>query len=359
MQQVNKTIKSFILLLLLIPLNLIGQLKDYEDSYKRLIQRGVIDKSKAEYYDSINNIYSNFYYGFSYKKPKNWQNDNGSGMVSVFRTYNYDSFINLSVNVLKNSGKDMDISSHEYFDSIGEEELVKKTISHLKSLGQNIKSMTIKKTFYKNIPATYSVSEQIIKEDDSEVVIKNISNQFFSKQMQFTIGLSVPEIFYEIKPDYYDSLFYNFSLIQTFNNNEFIDEKEFIINGIDIREVDTYQLKSMIKVFLDDCISNNNIKLLPNKIEVIFEPLDSPILGLSYGMKKDDIIFIKIDPKGWAKASLTKKWYLIYHELGHDVLNLEHGEGGKMMFNFIDRKYSWKEFFQDKNDMFNYYNKNL
>lgn len=341
------------------PLNLIGQFKGYEDSYKRLIQRGVIDKSKAEYYDSINNTYSNFYYGFSYKKPKNWQNDNGSGMVTVFRTYNYDSFINLSVNVLKNSGKAMDISSHEYFDSIGEDELIKKTISHLKSLGQNIKSMTIKKTFFKNIPAKYNVSESIEKQDDFEAVIKNISYQFFFKQMQFTIGLVVPEIFYKIKPDYYDSLFYNFNLIQTFNNNEFIDEKEFIINGIDIREVDTYQLKSMIKVFFDDSKLNNIIRRLPNKIEAIFEPLDSATLGVSYGKERDDIIFIKIDPRGWSEASLPKKWYLIYHELGHDVLNLSHGEGGKMMFSFSDREYRWKEFFQDKKDMFNYYKENL
>ena len=35
-----------------------------------------------------------------------------------------------------------------------------------------------------------------------------------------------------------------------------------------------------------------------------------------------------------------------------DVLNLGHGEGGKMMFNFSDRGYSWDEFFEDKEEMF-------
>lgn len=53
-----------------------------------------------------------------------------------------------------------------------------------------------------------------------------------------------------------------------------------------------------------------------------------------------------------------KRWYLIYHELGHDVLNLKHGEGGKMMFTFSDREYEWKEFFDDKKYMFNYITKN-
>ena len=47
--------------------------------------------------------------------------------------------------------------------------------------------------------------------------------------------------------------------------------------------------------------------------------------------------------------------YILYHELGHDVLNLEHGQGGKMMFNFADRDYSWDEFFKDKEYMFSYY----
>jgi len=348
----------FYLSILIIPINLLGQLEGFEDTYKRLIQRGVLDKSKVEYYDSANNYYSNFYYGFAYKNPQNWKNDNGTGMSTVFRTFNYDSIITLSINVFKNSGKAIEFTSHDLYDSIGEDELVKKKKAYVKSVGQNLSNMTIEKTFFKNIPATYSVSESIQKEDDFEVVFKNIDYQFFSRQMQFTIGLVIPEIFYEINPEYYNSLFQNFSIIQTHDNNEFIDEKEFIINGIDIREVDTYQLKSMIKVFLDDCKLNNIIKLLPNKIEAIFEPLESTTLGVSYGKERDDIVFIKIDPKRWSEASLTKKWYLIYHELGHDVLNLNHGEGGKMMFNFSDRKYSWEEFFKDKKDMFTYFKEN-
>ena len=57
----------FYVSILIIPINLLGQLEGFEDTYKRLIQRGVLDKSKVEYYDSANNNYSNFYYGFSYK----------------------------------------------------------------------------------------------------------------------------------------------------------------------------------------------------------------------------------------------------------------------------------------------------
>jgi len=44
----------------------------------------------------------------------------------------------------------------------------------------------------------------------------------------------------------------------------------------------------------------------------------------------------------------------MYHELGHDVFNLEHGQGGKMMFNFADREYNWFDFAYDSKKMFEY-----
>ena len=44
----------------------------------------------------------------------------------------------------------------------------------------------------------------------------------------------------------------------------------------------------------------------------------------------------------------------MYHELGHDVLNLLHGQGGKMMYPFVDRDYTWDEFYNDKKYMFEY-----
>ena len=63
-------------------------------------------------------------------------------------------------------------------------------------------------------------------------------------------------------------------------------------------------------------------------------------------------IIIKVNPKEWSTASNEKRWYNLYHELGHDILNLQHGEGGKMMFNYSDKEYTWDEFFQDKDYMF-------
>ena len=90
------------------------------------------------------------------------------------------------------------------------------------------------------------------------------------------------------------------------------------------------------------------------KIDAKFESLEGNAIAISYGINKDDEVIIRIDPENWANASTPTKWYILYHELGHDILNLEHGQGGRMMFNFPLKDYTWKEFFEDRDFMFDY-----
>jgi len=126
-----------------------------------------------------------------------------------------------------------------------------------------------------------------------------------------------------------------------------------IIKHTNIKNVNVYDLEAMIKVFLGDC-EENNIKLLKDyKITSTFETLDKGKVALSYGIFNDKEIIIKVSPQEWSKASNPKRWYILYHELGHDVLNLKHGQGGKMMFNFTEEDYTWDDFFKDKFYMLN------
>jgi hypothetical protein len=144
-----------------------------------------------------------------------------------------------------------------------------------------------------------------------------------------------------------------------------------IVSNVDIEEFD---LELMVNIFLDDLINNNAqmgypIDLITSfggifdqknsskrpKIRATFVPLDGDALALSYGFNDDKNIVLKVDPEKWAKASSAKRWYTLYHELGHDVLNFEHGQGGKMMFNFADIDYNWKTFEKDRNYMFKKY----
>lgn len=135
-----------------------------------------------------------------------------------------------------------------------------------------------------------------------------------------------------------------------------LNEQNYLVGDYNLKNINQYDLNLMIDVFLLDC-KNHNIILKKGKVFTSFETLDGETLGLSYGINNDTKIVLKIDPIKWENSSIPKRWYLIYHELGHDVLNLKHGNGGKMMFNFADKGYSWKEFWEDRSYMFNSYNR--
>lgn len=325
-----------------------SQLDGFKETYKRQIQLGKIDKSKTEFFNSKDNLFSNFKYGFSFIQPKGWGHDNGSGLITVYRTMVIDSGITFSVNVLELNSKKT-ISVFDIVDFIGLEKFKSQQIS---KMGVIPTFSEVNKTYFKNLPTVKSEIRFLEREDDFEIEWNNISMIFWKNNLQFTLGLNVPWIYYKENPEYYDNLFYNFNFLQNYNDFEFLDERKFIINGKDIRHINSYDLKSMVELFLDDC-KLNGIKI-PTDIDIssTFEILEKNTLGVSLGKNTNNII-IKIDPEKWSKSSVVKKWYLIYHELGHDVLNLEHGEGGKMMFTFSDREYIWDEFFDDKDYMFN------
>ena len=135
-------------------------------------------------------------------------------------------------------------------------------------------------------------------------------------------------------------------------NSSIKNNSRHIIGDTNIEDVNVYDLEAMVKLFLKDC-ELNNIKLSSDyKITSTFETLDKGVVALAYGIFNDKEIIIKVSPEEWSKASNPKRWYILYHELGHDVLNLQHGQGGKMMFNYADRDYTWDDFFADKDYMF-------
>lgn len=148
-------------------------------------------------------------------------------------------------------------------------------------------------------------------------------------------------------------LFENANAIVSSSNNS-IDNIRFTVGNQDMRKINQYDLEAMVKYFLEDC-KKFNIKVPEiNTLSATFEPLEGSTLALSYAFGEDSLIKIKVDPENWSKSSIEKRWYVLYHELGHDVLNLEHGQGGKMMFNFADKEYTWDDFFQDKEYMINF-----
>lgn len=130
----------------------------------------------------------------------------------------------------------------------------------------------------------------------------------------------------------------------------------FTVSGVELKNISTFTLREMVEVFISDCLEHS-IKINKQDIDAKFEQLEGDAIGLSYGIDNNEKVILKVDPAKWQKASKPKRWYILYHELGHDILNLNHGEGGKMMFNFSDKGYSWEEFYEDKEEMFKTFKK--
>lgn len=59
--------------------------------------------------------------------------------------------------------------------------------------------------------------------------------------------------------------------------------------------------------------------------------------GISYGYNNDDLVEIYINPTFWKQASKAQKYWLMYHELSHDLLNVDDltptpSNEGKLMY---------------------------
>jgi hypothetical protein len=127
--------------------------------------------------------------------------------------------------------------------------------------------------------------------------------------------------------------------------------------------INEFDIESMIEIFIKDYkgfanyydiyLDNFDVK---QKITATFESLEGNILAKALGRGYNNQIVIKIDPEKWAKASSIKRWYILYHELGHDFLNFRHGQGGKMMFNYpLNSQITIENFVEDRNYMFKSY----
>jgi hypothetical protein len=151
------------------------------------------------------------------------------------------------------------------------------------------------------------------------------------------------------------------------------DVIEEINNGrIDVSKLNFYDINYLIDLFIDQFTysytqyyKKNNLSILNHekfirfldginnsKRNVNFDLNEEGVLGISNSMYDDSTISLSINPSLWKTSSDSKKLYVLFHELGHDILNFRHGEGGKMMFTISDSDYSFEEFYDDRDYMF-------
>lgn len=131
------------------------------------------------------------------------------------------------------------------------------------------------------------------------------------------------------------------SFISNCKKNENIDIE--LINKI---RLNSYDDEGEFDIYLEKFYRDMNFYGVypqkPKKTIIKFSKLDelkgtTHIHGLSLGYNNDELIEIYINPSTWKKFNKPLKYWLMYHELSHDVLNLEDLEqstinDGKLMF---------------------------
>ena len=139
---------------------------------------------------------------------------------------------------------------------------------------------------------------------------------------------------------------------------------------------DTFNLSGMIQTFMLDYTTyiytqaerfySKGNRDLGNKyinstidtnqpVSADFRVLENETIAVAVGMNNDNEINIVVNPVSWKNYSEAKRFYIIYHELGHDAFNLNHGNGGKMMYNYAEKEVTWKDFIDDRVRMFDSY----
>ena len=108
----------------------------------------------------------------------------------------------------------------------------------------------------------------------------------------------------------------------------------------------------------------------PKKIIIKFSKLDqlenaTHIHGVSYGFRDDEKIEIYINPSSWKNFNKPMRYFLMYHELAHDVLNLNDlnkldSNEGKLMYPEISsyENKNMDDFIENSHDLFEQQSKN-
>jgi len=177
----------------------------FEKSFKEEKGEGFI-----EHLDSTTNISSNFRYNIAFDAPDNWKIDAGVSEHTIFRTFQPDSSMTFSINVIEqklNESEKIDIwelyqKYKEQFDN-----QFRTTLET--QLNSKMENLVSQKSCLRNNISLKRKFNYKIRDLEFEYDITNISYQTLINDFTYTFTLSIPTILYEEKTEFYDNLFRN------------------------------------------------------------------------------------------------------------------------------------------------------
>ena len=85
-----------------------------------------------------------------------------------------------------------------------------------------------------------------------------------------------------------------------------------------------------------------------------FGQLPDGIIGLANGMSENCVNKVTINPDEWNRANNWKRLWVVYHEIAHDIYNVQHGTGGVMMDPEIPTEVNFLDFFMAREELLSY-----
>ena len=107
-----------------------------------------------------------------------------------------------------------------------------------------------------------------------------------------------------------------------------------------IYKVEDKEVKYIVDKFFRDLNNHGLNPVISEKFIIELKSLDSykttsHVHGISLGKDDENLVEIYINSNSWDSFNKTQKYYIIYHELSHDVLNLNDLSDNKSNFGKI------------------------
>lgn len=98
----------------------------------------------------------------------------------------------------------------------------------------------------------------------------------------------------------------------------------------------------------------NNFNIFFKNISISNSKPDYNTVAIAHSMYNNCKLDIQVDPDNWNESSLIKRVWILYHELSHDLFNIEHGRGGPIMDPVLPSDLSRANFVTSRLTLINY-----
>ena len=110
----------------------------------------------------------------------------------------------------------------------------------------------------------------------------------------------------------------------------------FVNCATPIEPVYTYSISKELQPYVREyllTLDDYDIEFKKQSFIVVFDAdiIKTPLVGQAKGMFNNDLVYVKVNPKIWRHLTHKQRRHLLFHELSHDLFNIEHTKDVELM----------------------------